>query len=241
MKKVAILIPSYKRPDVLRQTLDGLYQNTTANEGYSVCIAVGLNKASDTENQLVDHYRELFRAKGITFHSISYDANLGKAKILNILFKVYTQGYDYIVTLDNDMVISKPWLYMISICDLVDYDIMGFSSSRFWAHLPLRDQCQSFKMGDHLFYAPHSIAGGMMLFHRGFLEKNEWTNLGGVYGRDDAEMCLRTVKKFVYHTDKDWLVHDPMNSSTPVLKIYEDKKKDLYKNGVTVFSEGWDE
>lgn len=241
MKKVAILIPSYKRPEVLRQTLEGLYRNTTTNDGYDVCIAVGLNKASPVEVQIVDQYDQVFENKGIPFHSVFYDSNIGKAKILNVLFKLYAHGYDYVITMDNDMVISKVWLYMISICDLVDYDIMGFSSARFWAHDPSREVCRSFKEGGHVFYAPHSVAGGIMLFHRDFLEANEWTNCGGVYGRDDAEMCLKTVKKYVYHTDIDWLVHDPLSSSTPVLREYEEKKKELYRNGTTVFPIDWDE
>lgn len=54
-------------------------------------------------------------------------------------------------------------------------------------------------------------------------------------------MCLKTDKKYVYHTDIDWLEHDPLNSITPILKEYEDKKRALYKNGTTVFPLGWDE
>lgn len=241
MKKLAILIPSYKRQEVLNATLRGLYENTSMDEGYDVCIAVGLNKASPSEIEMVDKYDALFEEKGILFHSVYYESNIGKANILNTLFKLYGHHSDYIVTMDNDMVISEPWLYYIGYCDLMDYDIMGFSSAKFWAHDPVRKNCAFVGIGEHLFYTPHSIAGGMMLFHNQFLATHPWTNHGGVYGCDDATMCLRTMKKYVLYSGRDWLVHDPLNSSTPKLKSYEDKKKELYKNGTVVFHEGWDE
>lgn len=239
--RLAILIPSYKRMSVLRTTLDGLYRNTSANEGYEVCVCVGLNKASGNEIQMVEQYDELFEKKGILFHSIAYDNNIGKAHVLNALFKVYAHQADIVVTMDNDMVISKPWLHLIKPCLDVDFDIMGFSSSKFWAHDPIRERCLAIEQSGYTFYTPPGVAGGMMLFHREFLEQHPWTNHGGVYGRDDAEMCLQTFKKFVVHYPVDWLEHDPLSSSTPMLKSYEDKKKALYAAGITVFPEGWDE
>lgn len=241
MKKLAILIPSYKRPMVLETTLGGLLRNTPQEEEYEVCIAVGLNQAGSVESQIVEQYDVRFEEKGIPFHSVFYDNNIGKASVLNVLFKLYASHADLIVTMDNDMVILKPWLQYIGYCDSVDYDIMGFSSARFWAHDPIRESCPGVMVEDHLFYIPHGVAGGMMLFHNQFLNDHPWTNHGGVYGRDDASMCLLTQKKYVLHADEDWLVHDPLSSSTPALKSYEDKKKDLYSRGITVFPVGWDE
>lgn len=241
MKKLAILIPSYKRPEVLNHTLSGLLNNTYSSEDLEVSVGLGLNKASPEEQSIASMYIDLFNASGTVFNYVSYNNNIGKANILNVLFKVYADNTDYVVTLDNDMVISKSWLKYIKYCDVIDYDIMGFSASRFWAHDPIRENCSSTKVGEHLFYMPNSVAGGMMLFHSQFLKDHQWTNFGGVYGRDDADMCLKTDKKYVYHTDIDWLEHDPLNSSTPILKEYEDKKRALYKNGTTVFPLGWDE
>jgi hypothetical protein len=241
IKKLAILIPSYKRPSVLEATLNGLFRNTPKEGCYDICICVGLNKAAIEEIQIVDRFDAMFEHQGIPFHSIVYDNNIGKANILNVLFTVYANHSDFIVTLDNDMVIRKPWLYLIGLCDVIDYDIMGFSSAKFWAHDPIRENCGFVGKDGITFYTPYSIAGGMMLFHHQFLKDHSWTNHGGVYGRDDATMCLLTKKKFVIHVDDDWLLHDPLNSSTPSLKGYEDKKKELYKAGVTVFPLGWDE
>lgn len=241
MRKLSILIPSYKRPEVLDATLRGLLQNTSQGENFDVNVAVGLNQATSLDISIVERYEKLFDEKGIPFRSVPYDNNIGKASVLNVLFRLYAGHADLVVTLDNDMVISKPWLQYIGYCDFMDYDIMGFSAARFWAHDPIRENCAFVGVGNHLFYVPHGVAGGMMLFHAQFLRDHPWTNLGGVYGRDDASMCLLTDKKYVLHKDEDWLVHDPLSSSTPVLKVYEDKKKALYKNGVTVFPVGWDE
>lgn len=241
MKKLIILIPSYKRPEVLRATLTGLYDNTSQDDGYNVTIALGLNKAMSDDIKIASDFKVLFGESGIPFKHIQYEENVGKAKILNVLFKLYAEESDYIVTMDNDMVIKMPWLYQISIADKIDYDIMGFSSAMFWAHDPVREKCSFVSVEENLFYKPHSVAGGMMLFHSNFLKENKWTNHGGVYGREDADMCLRTDKKYVLFSDKDWLVHDPFSCTTPLLKSYEDKKKQLYKIGKFIFPEGWDE
>jgi len=241
LKSIAILIPSYKRPDVLKLTLDGLYRNTTAHEGYNITICVGLNQASGEEMGLMGQYEGLFRSAGIQFNWLPYSTNIGKASILNTLFARFADGYELVVTMDNDMVISKPWLHLIKPCLGIDFDIMGFSSSNFWAHEPSRERCSSKESEGYTFYSAHGIAGGMMLFHHSFLQKHPWTNHGGVYGRDDADMCLKTQKKYVIFYPEGWLAHDPLVSSTPELKSYEDKKRALYMAGTTVFPKGWDE
>lgn len=241
MKKVAILIPSYKRPEVLRMTLEGLYHNTTANEGYDINICVGLNQAAEKEIDLVGQYEGLFKAAGIQFNWLPYSTNIGKANILNTLFTRFVDRGELVITLDNDMVISRSWLHLIKPCLSIDFDIMGFSSSKFWAHEPSREICSSVECDSYTFYSVQGVAGGMMLFHYSFLENNSWTNHGGVYGKDDAEMCLKTQIKYVIHYPEAWLVHDPLISSTQELKSYEDKKRALYKAGTTVFPEGWDE
>lgn len=241
MKKLAILIPSYKRPDVLRATLTGLCDNTCQGEGYDITVSVGLNNAMLDDIKIIKDFKILFNELDIPFKFIQYEKNVGKAKVLNVLFKLYGGESDYIVTMDNDMVIKMPWLYQIDIADKIDYDIMGFSSALFWAHDPVREKCSFINIEENLFYKPYSVAGGMLLFHSEFLKEHKWTSHGGVYGRDDADMCLKTDKKYVLSSDRDWLVHDPLSCTTPELKNYEDKKKHLYNIGKFVFPEGWDE
>jgi glycosyltransferase involved in cell wall biosynthesis len=241
MRNVSILIPSYKRPEVLKKTLEGLYTNTFSEKGYKISICLGLNKVSEKENKIASEYRDLFIKNNINFVLLSFEKNIGKAKALNSLLSSSDKDSNYIITMDNDMVIKKAWLHYIDRADKIDYDLMGFSSAKFWAHEPSLKRCPYIDINGYIFYKPVGIAGGMMLFHKEFLEKHTWTNHGGVYGRDDADMCLKTSKKYVLHSTEDWLDHDPLNSSTPLLKAYEDKKRSLYKRNINIFPEGWDE
>ena len=241
LRKLSILIPSYKRPNVLERTLNGLLDNTASDENFEINVGIGFNKYSSIEVGISNWYNTLFKSKNIKYSSLFYDHNVGKAVVLNELFKKYANDSDLVITMDNDMLIKMPWTHYVTLSDLIDYDIMGFSSSRFWAHDPIMEKCPSTESNGRKFFSPYSVAGGIMLFHRDFLANNPWTNHGGVYGRDDASMCLLTQKKYVLHSDENWLDHDPLSSSTADLKLYEDKKKALYKSGVTVFPEGWDE
>ena len=143
MKRVAILIPSYKRPDVLRYTLEGLYQNTASDEEFQVGLYVGLNKASDQEVLIVEEFKDKFKSKGIDFKYISEEKNIGKAAVLNKLFDLYCAGYDYIVTMDNDIYIKKPWLKYLLISEKIDFELMGISCGGYWPHVPQRENCPS--------------------------------------------------------------------------------------------------
>jgi glycosyltransferase involved in cell wall biosynthesis len=241
MRSLLILIPSYKRPVVLEKTLGGLYLNTIQGSEYNIRIAVGLNQSTSYEEEIVHRYLYLFRRIGISLFVEKYKDNIGKAASLNQLLKLYSNKCDYVITMDNDMVIIRPWLHIVRQCNKIEYDIMGFCGTQFWAHDPERSICSCIIKDGLKFYTPFSIAGGMMLFHRSFLEKHSWTNYGGVYGRDDAAMCLLTKKKYVLDIEEDWIWHDPLKNSTPELKEYEDKKVDLYNKGTTVFQVGWDE
>jgi hypothetical protein len=241
VKKVAILIPSYKRPEVLRHTLQGIYQNTYSGIDFQVGLYVGLNKVSDTELAIVEEYEPKMNLKGIDFKYLPEEANIGKANILNKLFDLYCAGYDYIVTMDNDVYIRGSWLCYLETSEKIDFELMGVSTEGYWPHLPKREECPFFTEGGTTFYTPPGIGGGIMFFHYSFLDMHKWTNHGGVYGVDDAQMCLIANKKYVLHCEQDWLVHDPLSCSTPVLKDYEEKKKHLYSINKPIFPEGWDE
>jgi len=240
MRELAILIPSYKRPEVLEATLKGLL-DTIQEATTGVSIYLGLNSPDERVLKVAEDYKELFSSKGISYYYISSQRNIGKAEMLNMLFEGYCLGKELIITMDNDMVLKKPWLAMIEVAQDLDFEMMGFASSTFWVHLPSKDKCKAEPVGDYNLYNVPDIGGGMLLFKRDILEKHKWTNLGGVYGRDDEQMCRKLSKKVVFEWPVDWLDHDPLSISTPVLEMYTRKKKDLYKRGITVFSEGWDE
>lgn len=241
MKKVAILIPSYKRSEVLRMTLEGLYQNTASDEDFQVGLYVGLNKASDFDIHVVKSYENIFKNKNIDFKFISEKENIGKAAVLNKLYEFFCAGYDYVVTMDNDMLIKRPWLKYLTISEKIDFELMGISCGGYWPHLPKREECPSITKENSKFFTPRGIGGGIMFFHYSFLGIHKWVGNGGVYGGVDAQMCLKTEKKYVLHCEEDWIAHDPISCSSPDLKSYEERKRELISTKKFIFPEGWDE
>lgn len=244
IKKIAILIPSYKRPEVLNLTLKGLLETVDANL-YDIRIGVCLNQATQKEISVTDSFKAAFREKGLSLAVIEERTNIGKAVALNELFDSVVKGIfqdnEYVITLDNDMLLKIPWMHLIKDLEDFDFELMGFGSSLFWCHLPSRDLCTGQPFKKYTLYPLHSIAGGMMLFPYSFLKNQRWTNNGGVYGEDDATMCTKANKKYVLAWDYDWLQHDPLLNSTEELKRYQSKKEALYSNSRFVFPVGWDE
>jgi hypothetical protein len=243
MVDLLILIPSYRRELVLYKTLSGLLENTSPEkDGLKVGITVGLNAGREYERNLCWQFQRWFGLMGIPFSFRSRKDNIGKAAILNEMFEEQC-GIEAkaVVTMDNDMVIKKPWLGLMQKAIGMDIDMVGFGSSTFWAHLPTREECEVMEYEGCKVYKPYGVAGGMLLFKPEILKRYPWTNHGGVYGRDDATMCDCVDRKAVLHWDEDWLDHDPWGRKIPSLCSYDEKKKALYKSGTTVFPAGWDE
>ena len=210
MTYISILIPSYKRPKVLDLTIKNLLENMRS-EGFKISIAIGLLKVDDEARNVAHKYDAKFIDKGIEYNVLEYDTNIGKAACLNDLYDRFKKDSGYIISLDNDMVIRKPWLHLIDEIKTIDFDVMGFGSSTFWAHDPRREDCKIVQVKiPYTYYMPISIAGGMMVISREFMSSYRWTNHGGVYGRDDQDICLRTRKKYVIMWPVDWLEHDPL-------------------------------
>jgi hypothetical protein len=207
---------------------------------YEFGIYVGLNKISQESREVVKSFYPLAVSKKIDFKWQEYPDNIGKANCLNNLF-VHAAGSTYVVTLDNDMRIKMPWGHLIEIASKTDFELMGFGSSNFWAHIPGKEGCPFIEVNGYKIYKPQGIAGGMMLFPYYFLERNKWTNMGGVYGRDDEQMCLKTKRKYVLEWPVDWLSHDVLGGCNPELLNYHKKKEVLFSKKVYVFQKGWDE
>ena len=241
MLNLSILIPSYKRPQVLATTLNGLAKTLNYHPGYNIGIYIGLNKASTIDITTVDSFRPVFKSLDISYDYTPYIENEGKAKALNNLLSTYVKSSDYVITMDNDMQLKMPWLHLIDIAKKTDFELLGFGSITFWAHIPTKEQCEFFEVDNYKFYKPQGIAGGMLLFPTYFLKEHPWTNFDGVYGRDDEQMCLKTSKKYVLHRSEDWVVHDPLGPSTDDLNHYHACKRKLFSKGQYVFMKGWDE
>lgn len=243
MKKLLILIPSYKRPQVLDLTLDSLI--AVHGPAWNVTVAVADNKwSSETHQVLYDHI-EKFKAAGIDYHFECNADNIGKARALNGLMVFDNFEPDVIVTMDNDMVLHKPWYWLVHEFVNSPYDFIGVASPKWWWHLPLtREECTFEDCGAVRVYKPGGIAGGLLMFKPEFLRAHKWTNKGGVYGVDDGLMNLKTQNRAVFYWEKDWLEHDPLSygpNPPPDLLKYLKKKEALNVAGVQVFPEGWDE
>jgi glycosyltransferase involved in cell wall biosynthesis len=243
VKSVAILIPSYKRTEVLKKTLEGLFENTRVdpNDPIQIGIFVALNYVSSDDLHTVASFYSTSKKLGFSYDCIGYPDNIGKAAALNDLFIKFSGDYEYIVTMDNDMVIKLPWLHLLSTASKLDFQLIGFGSNTFWYHIPSREMSSGYPLDSCEVYSLSEIAGGMMLFPRKTLEDNRWTNKGGVYGFDDAQMCLDVSKKFVLHWGDDWLDHDPLQSSTPELAHYHNRKQQFFSQGQYILKKGWDE
>lgn len=242
LKDLLILIPSYRRDLVLYKTLDGLLQNTAPSVDFEVSICVGLNAGREYERELCWLFQRMFGLLGLPFVVQNFKENVGKAAALNDMFNRQNgQDWRAVVTMDNDMVVKKPyWLKIIKKAMTLDLDMIGFSSANFWAHLPKREECKPEPCGNYTLYRPYGVAGGMLLFKPSILVRHPWTNHGGVYGRDDATMCEVVENKAVLHSDNDWLDHDPWARKTEELQRYDSRKKALYAAGTMVFHEGWE-
>lgn len=246
--KVAVLIPSYKRPEVLRKTIASLISWTSIDTMlapilFEVGLFVAVNEYTQEDMEVITSFIKPALDAKIKYAWVTYTENKGKAAALNDLFDKFSDGYDYIITMDNDMVIKNTWLHLVDAASRTALELVGFGSSTFWAHQPRRELLEGkyFTLMDtYNIYNIDQIAGGMLLFPRKTLEEHKWTNKGGVYGFDDAQMCLDVKKKGVIHWPQDWLDHDPLGSSTPGLKYYHDRKQQFFDKGQYILPEGWD-
>jgi glycosyltransferase involved in cell wall biosynthesis len=240
--KTLILIPSYKRQEVLNLTLKSLF--AVHKPSWEITVCVGDNQSTPETLGIILHYNVKYKYSS---------QNLGKAEMLNRLLRDFDGDYDVIVTMDNDMVLLKPWYHILDGFLRTSHDFCGVAAEKWWWHVPLdRAECDSWEtnepdniLREHVqFYNPVGIAGGLLLFRPEFLRAHPWTNQGGVYGAEDGLMCQTTRNRAVIYWDEDWLQHDPLSSAPDVpesLRTYQEKKRILNEAGTMIFPEHWDE
>lgn len=236
---IIILIPSYKRSIVLDSTLKGLLDNHEPTHNIKICV--GDNKTSIESETIIKSYVDKFKEKNIEFLYKLHPENIGKAECLNDLYNSFYKKEDIIVTMDNDMVIKKPWYHFFDAFLSLDYDLLGVASKTFWMHLPEKSKCRSSNFDRYILLQPAGIAGGILLLKPSFLAQYLWSNHGGVYGEDDAGMVAKTWNRGVLDWQEDWLDHDPLMGSTPELEQYKNKKIELLNKKQYIFQKGWDE
>ena len=200
---------------------------------WNITVCVGDNQSTPETLDVILNYNVKYKYSS---------ENLGKAEMLNRLLRDYDGEYDAVVTMDNDMVLLKPWYHILDNFMSLKYDFCGVASAGWWWHIPLnRLECN---VNADESYNPDGIAGGLLIFKPAFLRFHPWTNLGGVYGADDGLMCQTTKNRAVLYWAEDWLVHDPLSGAADApgnLKAYQDKKRALNEAGTMIFKKGWDE
>jgi len=239
MDKLLIMIPTYKRPEVFQFTLQSLCQSTQKGV-VDIDVVVGMNKATVTDRNTVLTCRKLYETLDFRINYIEFEDNIGKADCLNTIVDRYFRDHRYAMSLDNDMWIKLPWVDMIGALSSIDFDMLGFASQFFWAHVPgIGDDYQL--LDSYRLYKRDGIAGGMSLYSKDFIKDHKFMGYGGVYGGVDGTSSSQASKKYVLYWDCDWLVHDPYQRSTEILTEYEDKKREFIDKGIFVFPKGWDE
>jgi glycosyltransferase involved in cell wall biosynthesis len=242
IRKLLILIPSYKRPQVIDLTLCSLWHHHDPT--WEVTVAVGDNQISEETMLVFVRQRDAYTAKGIHLKLLPFKHNIGKAQALNELLRVFNGSFDVIVTMDNDMVVHKSWYWICREFMASPFDFVGVSSPSWWWHNPLdRNECPGDTCGSLTVYRPQGIAGGLLLFKPDFLRAHPWTNNGGVYGMDDGLMCKTTENRAVFYWSEDWITHDPLSAGENVpanLLAYRERKRALNESGVMIFPVGWD-
>ena len=233
--KALILIPSYKRAEVIDLTLKSLF--AVHEPSWDITVCVGDNKASPETQEAITRY---------PVRSEPYPVNIGKAAALNDLLVKYDGDYDVICTMDNDMVILKPWYELLNAFVRSAYDYVGFGGPRWWWHIPLnREECPIVSRETMItVYSPSGIAGGLLAFKPEFLRAHPWTNFGGVYGVDDGIMCQQTLSRAVFYWSEDWIRHDPLSYTVDApayLRANQEKKQALNIAGKHIFPKNWDE
>jgi glycosyltransferase involved in cell wall biosynthesis len=239
MKRLLVLIPSYKRPKVLDLTLQRLFSSHRPE--WDLTVMVADNKSSDETSVVLFNFRAQAETLGINYDYGCIPENIGKARALNNMLQYQYGDFDVIVTMDNDMVIYEPWYWLLDKFLETNYDFIGFGSSAFWWHIPLdRSKLDCATAGELLIYHPAGIAGGLLAFKPDFLRSHPWSNGGGVYGLDDGLMCQTTQTRAVFFWGVEWLKHDPLQGAEET-REYHAKKRFLNESGVTVYQAGWDE
>lgn len=256
--KLSILIPSFARPKVLNETLTSL---VNLSYGYGMDVRIEVGTMGDFESyEVVNSAREFARKRVAFIYSLSdvdmqyndvwhvhYPWNIGKAQCLNDMIQNHGDA-DYILTMDNDMVVRRPWLHILRAAIDSQYiygnfDICGFGSSEYFIHIPMsKDECphEAFFINDHIYDIcyPLSLGGGMMLFHTDYLMEHAFDSYGGgVYLGEDDLMSKTTANKRIIYYDEPWVEHDPFGDI--LYPEYAKQKIDLYNSGTRVYERDW--
>lgn len=232
---------NYKRPKVLDLTLES-FLKCHEQKDWKVTFCIYDNQSSfATNEEILRKWADFYEDALINFSYYTNNENIGKDAALNFMLNNDVTDYDIIASIDNDMVLLKPWYWLLDTFMNCSFDYVGFASKQFWMHIPKKDECL-YELSDYCnkVYQPQTIAGGLLLFKPEWIRAHPWKITGGVYGMTDGNLCLSTQNRAVFYWDEDWLVHDPLTAQGHYSE-YNKAKLDLNAKGINIFKERWDE
>lgn len=107
-KKVAVLVPCYKRPEYTQKCLDAIVENTQNTFPYEVRFHLVDDGSQDGTNKILTTHPI---HNDICARVYSHPDNWGLRRTIIEFFKeIENQGFDFISKVDNDCTVPKNWL-----------------------------------------------------------------------------------------------------------------------------------
>lgn len=183
------------------------------------------------------------------FYIKEYDKNYGKAYIINDLISNYDKDYDYIFTLDSDIIldINCPNMFsrFESFIEILNkkrnkpLGILALKQNIFNCHLDnIYDN--TFTIQQEIFHYPNEIsgiAGGVFFTSKEIWKLNNGYKIFGSFGGDDGHYLLDCVKNnfSVQVCSSIWITH-PYEDDIEYLKWKVNKCR-----GTTLITDYWKE
>lgn len=111
MRKLNVLIamPIYKRELLALNSIKSLLDITEPDERISVKIALGINEMNEELESFINYQQENASKFQIVVHD--FNSNLGKARAVNKIASLEEYKFDFIISIDSDMICVDPkWL-----------------------------------------------------------------------------------------------------------------------------------
>lgn len=159
MKRIPVILFTYNRPEMLRQTLESLSANTLASESDLIVYADGPKEnASDLQKQKIKEVRAVIRekqwCKTVTIQESPINKGLAKSIISGVSTALNTE--DKVIVVEDDVLLSPYFLqYMNDALNAYSSDTSVFAVGA-WTYFTRRD----FHEETFFFRYPDSIAWG---------------------------------------------------------------------------------
>ena len=116
MKRIPVILFTYNRPELLRQTLESLSANTLASESDLIVYADGPKEnASDLQKQKIQEVRAVIRekqwCKTVTIQESSVNKGLAQSIISGVSTALNKE--DKVIVVEDDVLLSPYFLHYL--------------------------------------------------------------------------------------------------------------------------------